>query len=889
MTRPRTYILWAITAIVGASLGCAAVAGAQSITGALEGTVLAGDGVPIAGVQVTIRSVALLGTRMKSTDERGHFAFLSIPGGSYDIELRRLGYTPVRVTDVVVVLGGTATLRDIRLTPQAAQLDEIVISGARPMIDFTSAAAAITLDSTRFRALPTERDFRALLAVVPQGNPSAYGDGVNFNGSTGFDNAYFINGVQSTNPLSGDGGINVPFNFVREVQVVTGGYEAEFGRAQGAIVNVVTNSGGNDFEGEVVGFFTGNRLRAAPRWGLAQSPDERFSQYDVGISVGGPIRRDRLWFFAAYNPLVESKTVSFNGIPRQSDRRVRHLVASKLTWHPGSGTDLTFTLLGDPSFRKGVEAMEAWSPPLGTITDPRAVLGDFRDGSVAGTAQLRHQAGSRLLFAGSVSRLSNVRQYQRRLGADDFVSLARVDDYVTDQTSGNFGRSYRVNTTRTAGDGNLTILGAAHTMKLGFNVEQNAIHIPYFVQSSIWRDAQARPYNWYRAFIAGRGHNTVPSIYAQDSWEVTPRLRLNYGIRWESQHIAGDTGIRLTIRNEVAPRVGIVFQPGEPGTQKIAVSAGRFYEQIPLWSLFVWTMPQRAEQVNYARNPLVDSTGGDAVDLSTAGYPADRDTRGQHLDEITLAYERRVDAQHTFGVRGVRRELRWVVEDAIAEGATADAPAWILGNPGRGLLAHVKRATRQYSALEFFFERSGTARGQYMASYVLSRTVGNYSGEFETDTRVPASHAQQAMDWPAQWTHDTGPLPNDRRHLIKLSGSYRASGALTLGGIGYFASGTPISEFAADPYAYDRTNVRDRGTVGRTPSIWNVDARVTYAVRSRGRILLDVFNVGNQRRATDIEQLHYTNAARTEVNPNYLEANQYQPSLRARLGIVVGF
>ena len=858
----------------------------------MEGTVVSNDGAPIAGVEVTISSPALQGVRARATDERGRFVFFAIPAGSYTVELRRIGYASVRVTELVVPLGGTAT-RIVRITPQAARLEEVVIPGARPIVDHASAAAATTLDSARFRSLPTERDFRALLAVVPQGNPSAYGDGVNVNGSTGFENAYFINGVHSTNPLSGDGGINVPFNFVREVQVVTSGYEAEFGRGQGAIVNVVTNSGGNAFEGEVVGFYTGHRLRAAPRWGLAQSPDREFSQYDVGVSVGGPIRRDRLWYFAAYNPLFETKSVSFNGIPTQTDSRVRHLAAGKLTWQPAASTDASITLLGDPSSRKGVEAMEAWSPPLPAITDPRAVLGDFRDGGFAGTAQLRHQAGSRLLFTGSVTQLTNVRQYQRRSGNDDFVSLARLDDFVTNETSGNFGRSYRVNTSRTAGDASLMVQVGTHTSKFGISVEQNTIHIPYFIQSSVWRDTLPRPYNWYRAYIAGRGHNTVPAIYAQDSWEVSQRMRLNYGLRWESQHIAGDTGIRLTMRNQIAPRVGIVFQPGELGIHKLAFSAGRFYEQIPLWALFVWTMPQRAEQLNYARNPLVDTVGGELIDLSTAGYPADPNSRGQHFDEFTLGYERSVGTQHHIGVRGVRRDLRWVVEDAIAEHASADAPSWILGNPGRGLLSHVKRATRRYSGLELLVERSGAGSLRYTASYVLSRTTGNYSGEFESDTRVPASHAQQALDWPVQWTHDTGPLPNDRPHLVKLSGSYRMRGNLTVGGVGVFASGTPISEFAADPYAYDRTHVRDRGAVGRTPNIWNADVRLSYALRLddrlQPRVLLDVFNIGNQRRAIDFEQLHYTNAERTEANPNYLGVNQYQASMRARLGVVVGF
>jgi hypothetical protein len=304
-------------------------------------------------------------------------------------------------------------------------------------------------------------------------------------------------------------------------------------------------------------------------------------------------------------------------------------------------------------------------------------------------------------------------------------------------------------------------------------------------------------------------------------------------------------------------------------------------------------MPYSGRVDLYPMNPVVDSAGGEELfSYTLAGYPVDSRVKGQHYDEITLGYERRIGTLHRLGVRGMLRDLRWVVEDAINQGGTLDAFEWHLGNPGRGLLAHVPRATRRYRGVTVEVER-GSGSLRYLASYTLSRTHGNYSGEFETDTRVPASHFQQSMDWPVQWAHHEGHLPNDRRHLAKVSGAWQLYSGLALGMAAWFASGTPLSEMSAEPLPYVRTHVRPRGSVGRGPAVWNMDLRIARDLalrhRMRPQLVLDVFNVGNQRKAVDFEQLHYLTAERNASNPNYMKVNQYQASLRARLGVTVGF
>jgi hypothetical protein len=432
-------------------------------------------------------------------------------------------------------------------------------------------------------------------------------------------------------------------------------------------------------------------------------------------------------------------------------------------------------------------------------------------------------------------------------------------------------------------------------MKLGANLESNAIDIPIFLQSFAYRNLD-QSWAWVNASWAGHGRSTVPALYAQDSWEITRRMRANFGLRWEGQFVAGDTGRGLTISNEFAPRVGLVFQPGALGTQKLSLSAGRYYEQLPLWSVSALTMPFTAVFGVYPQNPLLDRSGGNETRLHLGSIAvASRDLKGQHYDEMSVGYERRVGASYTIGVRGTVRVMRWALESDSTSTDPED-PAFttlgLLGNPGRGALARFPKGTRRYTGLELTFERSA-GKLRYLASYVLSRAFGNLPGEFDSDSRVPASHTQGQTSSPNWWEHATGYLPSDRRHLLKLSGSYQARRDVTVGVAAAFGTGLPLSEFAVDP-PFGIIHIRDRGTNGRTPSTWNVDLRLAYSVagsstRWRPRFVLDLSNLGNQRSAIDFEQLHFVDNTRVNLNPNYLKINKYQAPLSARLGVMFGF
>jgi hypothetical protein len=891
----RTSILLLLSLVL-ALTGAASVHG-QAVTGWLVGRALSTDGAELDGVQVTVSGAALQGVRSAATDSRGHFGFPTLPAGTYEVRLHQIGYAPIRVVRISVSSGITTDLGDIRLAPQAVELGEIVVSAAGPSVDPATVAAVTAFDSSAFLALPTDRNVRAVVPLAPQANPSAYGDGVNISGATGYENGWFVDGINVTDPSNADVGMNLPYNFVREVQVTTGGFDAQYGRAQGGLVNVVTNAGGNRFEGQVFGYFAGDALQATPLSGVGEVQVDGFQQYDVGLSASGPIKRDRLWFHAAYNPTFERRDAVIPGLPAQADSRESQLFATKLTGRLGTETDLSLTVLGDPSSRDFVGQAGPLPQFPATASDPRTVLGRVEDGGVAVAVQLRHQAGRRVSLAASLSRLDRWADNHPRSGATtDAAALARLDDHVSNSASGNYGSSTHNTTARTAAQVSATAVTGAHVLKAGAEFEANTVDYD-LLGSYVFKDttaAGAPPdtvYSWFRVAVTSQARNYIPTLYLQDSWQLSRVLRLNLGLRWDAQFMEGDVGEARSITDQLAPRLGLIVRPGGSEDEKFFAAAGRFYEQVPMNALAGWLSQFTQSLGTYPQNPLVDSSGGAGFELTQSGIPPDPSLRGQYHDEVAAGYQRRIGNRYRLGVRGTYRTLRWALEDAARD---AVSPL-VMGNPGRGVLDFVPRARREYGALELTFERADAGPLAFLASYVLSRSWGNYTGLFASDILATTTNSGPQFDYPEQTAHASGLLPNDRTHVLKLSGSYRFGFGFTAGTAVIVASGTPLNEYGTGPYPPYWTFEKPRGTAGRTPATWNAALRLAYdlrpgpAGRFRPRAVLDLLNLGNQRRPLTYDQTRYTLPGNAGSNPNYGAVTRYQAPLSARFGVLLGF
>jgi hypothetical protein len=874
---------------------CTSRLSSQETTGTIDGRVVDTLGVPIPGAVVTVTSPRLQGQRGSVSNAEGLFRIPALPVGEYAVRVSHVGYAEVRAENLRVKLGATTGLGTVRLQQQFPTMPEVTVVRTAPLIDPVSTTVGANLVPEEFSSLPVERTYERIVTLLPQANESYLGDAVNVAGATGMENKYFIDGVDVSDPYRGLAGSNLPYNIVREIQVRSGAYEAEYRSTMGAVVNVVTNSGGNDFSGKAFAYFTNNNLSGTPRASALQPSTGAYAKYDVGLGFGGPIVRDMLWFYAAYNPVFQSEDVDVPGLGFFRDRSTSHVVAGNMTWRVSERSSLMLSISGDPTQRDAVgQSFGEFGTPA-KFLNPDPYLGKATTGGIGTRLKGTHVLNDISLLEFSLSWLKRNDRYMPATSVGEsqplFINMAtgtwsggypmRVDDRSTV-----IGGNIRTSLQR----GNHAVKGGAEYMdsKLdgSFSVSLIQMFSP-FAYSTIQYASQG--------IVRNRGI----SGFLQDSWSTTPWLTLNAGLRWDGQFIIGSDGrVAQRILGEWQPRVGVIIRPGSSNTDKVAFSYGRFYQDLQTYALTLYYAAGATQRVvAYNHDPRVDPTGGrPLVNIVSSIQPQIDGLHGQGFDEFTLGYERQIGSTMVAGVRGIYRTLL----DAIEEGEDPPGSKDVyLANPGRPPLSSFPRAERKYTALELTMRSASAANPWFLFSYVLSRNEGNYPGLFNSDFEVRLPNANKSFDYVENLVNANGLLPNDRTHVAKLSASYRFDFGLTVGTFVLWESGTPLSEFGgskAGGFNYDF--LRQRGTAGRTPSIWDFNLRLTYNLPTgfspvQMRLVADAVHIGSSRTPVDYEQIHYFNvdASGHEINPNplYGQANKFQPPMSLRVGVEAQF
>lgn len=866
----------------------------QEVRGNLHGRILDSQNKPISGVTIIVSGPQLQGVRDGSSDNEGIFRIILLQAGQYTVKLSHVAYQPLRFEDVTIQLGKTTSLGEITMEPGTIEMEEVVITVSKPLIDPTSTTIGSNLDIQTLEMLPVERDYRATAILVPQANASVFGDGINIAGSTGLENVYFIDGVNLTDPLNADGGTILPYNFMREIQVRTGGYEAEYPSALGGVLNAVTRSGGDVFHGQVFGFFSNNNLSGEPRLTALEESVEGFGEYDIGFGMGGPIVKQKLWFYAAYNPTMEFEDITLPGFGNHRDKKTAHLFVGKLSWRVTQNANLVFTAIGDPITHHQVETEFIIASSL---ANPDPILSRVEEGGVSLALQGDYLAENNLLLHGAVSvvaRQDNIEGDTERGRTEPLII-----DLETGAWSGGYGGFAEMQSIRSEAQFSATLFLRNHTLKAGLSYEDNFLdQNTQFVSGGLGTVTRVNDstYTSFSFAITGKVRNRIPGVFLQDSWRLSERLRLNAGLRWDGQYMIGDDGeIAQRITDQFQPRAGVIYQPGKIGTQKLFASYGRFYERIPTRLSSIFHLKNNAFLTLYGHNPLIDPSGGDTLDFSNSILEEVKGLKGQHIDEFVLGYERSIKEHYKIGVRGIYRRIGEVVEDAL----DPQQGVFVIGNPGRGNLSFLPRLKREHSGLEFTLEKFGSRTLNFMASYVLSQNRGNYTGLFDSDYLARQPNTTPGNDLPEQLENATGLLPNNHTHVFKFSGTYRTPFGLLVGSFFTWQSGAPLNEFGSASVFLYNILLQQRGTAGRTPATWDLNIRLTYdlsrLVKStlRPKLILDALHIASRREAVNFDQQHFfavdENGNQIAENPNYLQPISFQPPMMFRLGMQVEF
>jgi hypothetical protein len=302
-----------VFAVLGVLLS-AALAGAQeTTTGSIAGRVTDAQGLAVPGATVTV--VTPQGPRTFTTDSEGAFFAPFLTPGMYEVKVELQGFRTLDRQNVDVRLGQRV---ELSLPLQVGPLTESVnVTGVSPIVDRSSTTTGAVLDSDMLQRIPVGRRFSETLYLAPgvssggqvgEANPS-------MSGGSGLENQYVVDGVNITNAgygglgsysiVFGSLGNGVPSDFVKETQVKTGGYQAEFGQSTGGVVNVVTKSGTNSLQGSAFGYFRPESLESSYDQvttvnGTVNVTETRAS--DAGVEAGGPVVPNRVFFFGAIDP-----------------------------------------------------------------------------------------------------------------------------------------------------------------------------------------------------------------------------------------------------------------------------------------------------------------------------------------------------------------------------------------------------------------------------------------------------------------------------------------------------------------------------------------------------------------------------------------------------------
>src|SRR5688572_5448802 len=381
-------------ALVAVALVMTGLASAQERFGTLRGTVLDQQGAAVPGVTVTITNAVTGESRDYVTDANGQYLAQDLNPGRYNVAFELSGFARVERNDISVALGRAFEL-DAQM--RVGQLTETVqvTAEAAPLVDTRSTLISHNVTAEEIDRLPKGRSFQSIALAAPSVNSGEVEGGFQVNGASGAENSFTVDGIVTNSLINGQSRQNTVFEYLQEVQVKTSGISAEYGGALGGVVSAVTKSGGNVFRGEGHWYFEGSPLRANPVERLVLDPigdrtsfyvqDEESPEYhnEFGGSVGGPIVRDRLFFYGSYSPRNERKTNLYNFSDARSydiERNIwRQQAFGKLSYAMSRGS-ATWSALWTPTKATGTHQGYSGATPNSYVGAGSSLEGNLTRG-----------------------------------------------------------------------------------------------------------------------------------------------------------------------------------------------------------------------------------------------------------------------------------------------------------------------------------------------------------------------------------------------------------------------------------------------------------------------------------------------------------------------------
>ncbi len=590
-------------------------------SGRLEGTVLDPSGAAVPGTTVTVRNQATGVSTRLTADASGHFIFLYLTPGTYQVSVQKTGFESLLLKDVEVRVGTTASIQP-QLVVGNVQAT-VTVSAAPPLVDTKQSSLSTVVGPRSIDSLPLNgRDFTDFVLLTPGVTTDGEFGNLSFNGVAGNYNNYTVDGANNNNAFFAQeiGRGTIPFQFsedvIQEFQVNSTGFEAELGQAGGGVVNTVTKSGGNELHGDGYYYILDSALNANDfinnEKGIPK-PSNRRQQF--GGTLGGPLVHDRLFYLGNYEGQVRNEPVTVNNAPALAtlldpatfftqNPNVKAAVDAASGSFPRSFNQNTafFKLSGVLSEHNTFTATynyQRFRSPHGYFNTPTST-GDslsLTDGANSHFFQFTVQT----TFSPTA-----VNELRLHFGNDLHLDLpptptTQPSTVILNPDTGFVfgGNRFQLSVTdrRYEIADNFTRVLGQHTIKFGldFNINHDRDYFVYGPKGDYhFFSLAAVPTGNFAFYLQAFGQTTaaftVPTyaLFAQDQFRVTPRLTLNFGARWDLQELAQpkvcNPAFALTCRvpvsrNDVAPRVGFAYSLDKSGGTVVRGAFGLFYIQ----------------------------------------------------------------------------------------------------------------------------------------------------------------------------------------------------------------------------------------------------------------------------------------------------------------------
>ena len=827
MTRV-TAVLTLLTLIALLTLLTADAALSQRLTGNMTGRVVDWNGEPLQGAVVTITSPVLItGSQTAAGDDRGDFRFRRLEPGVYEVRGDLAGFGTMLRQNVRVAIGATT---ELTLELQSEVGEVLVVTAEPPTVDTISTKSGVNFTREVLENLPTRS-----IGTVFNYTPGVTGSSAR--GSTVRGNAWRLDGVDITDPTVGTQLVSFNHDTIEEIQVQTGGHPAEYGQATGAIVNVVTKSGGNTLSGEGNLYLENDTLTSTNGQAITErfpnlTPGTLLRSVDTQFQLGGPVARNRVWFFGAYRYVDrDSEVVGFvdslgHPVPtnRNEDFAFGKVTAQLTPDHKVvaglSYNSLTLDNRGASSQTRPVATSDqrgadrvpnvTWTGLLGTTT----------------TAQVR---------------FTLVDSYFDVVPKNNEPGCFNQDVLIQGCSAGREDLNERNRRQLMASLSHFRKLGGTHDLKVGIdleasdnfrdlNINQGRINltlddgaggdVPFLVQTT-----QASPSDEAVVRL---------SVYAQDSWGVTDRLTLNLGVRIDSNEgvfpeqtlASGETQAEvrdIVSSTDVSPRVGVAYALGGLGRSVIQVSYSRYVESLITQNFSNVNGNAPASQLRAACGGQLGflCTPGDGdyssmilAESGSLNAELDDDLRIAKTDELAVGFEMALGSAMSFAVQYVNKDEFDLIEDvelrdfiprtAHHPGDTELDDAGIvvdeipsqtvtvydpdLNSPSMFLITNPDLARRAYRGIEFVFNRRMSNRWWLQSSLVISESTGLVGTGFSDSPSISG-----LFDSPNSLINAEGRLTRNRTYQLKTLGTYRAPWGISATGYYRWLSGRPYN------------------------------------------------------------------------------------------------